>query len=259
VRDVLVAEVLNRRRDRAGGTVPERAERATEDVVALVEEQLEVGLGAEHHRQRRRLVRLDGHREVQGLRHLSLSGHVANPGQYEAPLGITLRTLIDLAGGVRPGHELKFWTPGGSSTPILTAEHLDVPLDFEGVGGAGSMLGTRALQIFDETTCVVRAVLRWTEFYAHESCGKCTPCREGTYWLKQVLKRLEKGQGSEEDLATITDIADNILGRSFCALGDGATSPIHSSVKHFRDEYLKHFEIGGCPFDPAASTVWGNQ
>ena len=125
----------------------------------------------------------------------SLSGHVTRPGQYEAPLGITLRELLDLAGGMREGHQLKFWTPGGSSTPMLTAEHLDIPLDFEGVAGAGSMLGTKALQIFDETTCVVRAVLRWTEFYAHESCGKCTPCREGTYWLVQILRRLEHGTG----------------------------------------------------------------
>ncbi len=113
----------------------------------------------------------------------SLSGHVTNPGQYEAPLGITLRELLEYAGGVRAGHSLKFWTPGGSSTPLLTDEHLDVPLDYEGMAGVGSMLGTKALQIFDETTCVVRAVRRWTEFYAHESCGKCTPCREGTYWL----------------------------------------------------------------------------
>jgi NADH-quinone oxidoreductase subunit F len=164
-----------------------------------------------------------------------------------------------MAGGIREGHQIKFWTPGGSSTPIFTDEHLDVPLDFEAVGAKGSMLGTRALQIFDETTCVVRTVLRWTEFYAHESCGKCTPCREGTYWLKQVLKRLEAGQGTEDDLSLITDIADNILGRSFCALGDGATSPIHSSVKYFRDEYLKHFEVGGCPFDHKKSTVWGDK
>src|ERR1700730_16873266 len=108
----------------------------------------------------------------------SLSGHVTRPGQYEAPLGITLGELLDYAGGVRAGHRLKFWTPGGSSTPILTDEHLDVPLDYEGVGAVGSMLGTKALQIFDETTCVVRAVRRWTQFYKHESCGKCTPCRE---------------------------------------------------------------------------------
>ncbi|MDL4821246.1 NADH-quinone oxidoreductase subunit NuoF [Actinomadura opuntiae] len=187
----------------------------------------------------------------------SLSGHVTRPGQYEAPLGITLRELLDMAGGIREGHRLKFWTPGGSSTPIFTDEHLDVPLDFESVGAAGSMLGTRALQIFDETTCVVRAVLRWSEFYAHESCGKCTPCREGTYWYKQMLKRLEAGQGKEEDLETLLDLSDNILGRSFCALGDGATSPVVSSIKLFRDEYLQHFEQGGCPFDPAESTLWG--
>src|SRR6187431_382477 len=170
----------------------------------------------------------------------SLSGHVANPGQFEAPLGITLRKLIELAGGMRDGHELKFWTPGGSSTPLLTDAHLDVPLDFEAVGEAGSMLGTRALQIFDETTCVVRAVLRWTEFYKHESCGKCTPCREGTWWLTQTLARLEQGRGSEEDLHLLVDQCENILGRAFCALGDGATSPITSSIEYFKDEYLAH-------------------
>ncbi len=186
----------------------------------------------------------------------SLSGHVTRPGQYEAPLGITLRELIDLAGGMREGHELKFWTPGGSSTPLLTPDHLDIPLDFEAVGAAGSMLGTRALQLFDETTCVVRAVLRWTEFYKHESCGKCTPCREGTWWLAQTLARLEKGQGTEDDLDLLLDQCDNILGRAFCALGDGATSPISSSIKYFRDEYLAHLSHGGCPFDPAASTAF---
>src|SRR6185437_6281165 len=186
----------------------------------------------------------------------SLSGHVTVPGQYEAPLGITLRELLDLAGGVRAGHRLKFWTPGGSSTPILTDEHLDVPLDFEGIGAAGSMLGTRALQIFDETTCVVRAVLRWMEFYEHESCGKCTPCREGTYWTVQVLESLENGHGTEADLDKLLDICDNIGGRSFCAFGDGAISPIISSIKYFRDEYIEHVKRGSCPFDPAASTAF---
>jgi NADH-quinone oxidoreductase subunit F len=186
----------------------------------------------------------------------SLSGHVMRPGQYEAPLGVTLRELLDLSGGVRENHELKFWTPGGSSTPILTAEHLDVPLDYEAVAAAGSMLGTKALQVFDETTCVVRAVLRWTEFYKHESCGKCTPCREGTYWLVQILDRLERGEGSEADLGTLLDLCDNILGRAFCALGDGATSPITSSIQYFRDEYVAHVTGGGCPFDPVASTVF---
>ncbi|BAH54223.1 NADH-quinone oxidoreductase subunit NuoF [Rhodococcus opacus] len=196
-----------------------------------------------------------GSEKSPGFTLYSLSGHVTTPGQYEAPLGITLRELLGYAGGVRAGHRLKFWTPGGSSTPIFTDEHLDVALDYEGVGAAGSMLGTKALQIFDETTCVVRAVLRWTEFYAHESCGKCTPCREGTYWLVQILERLERGEGTDADLQKLLDIADNILGKSFCALGDGAASPIMSSVKYFRDEYLAHFEQGGCPFDPHQSTL----
>ncbi|TQC43846.1 NADH oxidoreductase (quinone) subunit F [Rhodococcus sp. WS4] len=196
-----------------------------------------------------------GSEKSPGFTLYSLSGHVTTPGQYEAPLGITLRELLEYAGGVRAGHRLKFWTPGGSSTPIFTDEHLDVALDYEGVGAAGSMLGTKALQIFDETTCVVRAVLRWTEFYAHESCGKCTPCREGTYWLVQILERLERGEGTDADLEKLLDIADNILGKSFCALGDGAASPIMSSIKYFRDEYLAHFERGGCPFDPHQSTL----
>ncbi|MFE0748614.1 NADH-quinone oxidoreductase subunit NuoF [Gordonia sp. NPDC058843] len=185
----------------------------------------------------------------------SLSGHVTRPGQYEAPLGVSLRELLDRAGGVRAGHELKFWTPGGSSTPILTPEHLDVPLDYEGVGAAGSMLGTKALQIFDETTCVVGAVLRWTQFYEHESCGKCTPCREGTYWLVQLLHRLEHEGGTAADLDTLADVTNSIVGKSFCALGDGAGSPIVSSLEYFRDEYLAHLDHG-CPFDHSQSTIW---
>ncbi|WP_285731783.1 NADH-quinone oxidoreductase subunit NuoF [Nocardiopsis sp. ATB16-24] len=194
-----------------------------------------------------------------GFGFFSLSGHVTNPGQYEAPLGITLRELLDMAGGIRAGHRLKFWTPGGSSTPIFTDEHLDTPLDFESVGAAGSMLGTRALQIFDETTCVVRAVGRWIAFYAHESCGKCTPCREGNFWMVQVLDRLERGEGTEADLDKLLDICDNLLGRSFCALGDGATSPVMSSIKYFRQEYIDHVEKGGCPFDHSKATLWGDR
>ena len=137
-----------------------------------------------------------GTEKSKGMTIYSLSGHVANPGQFEAPLGITLRELLDLAGGMREGHRLKFWTPGGSSTPLLTDEHLDLPLDYEGMASAKTMLGTKALQCFDETTSVVRVVLRWTEFYKHESCGKCTPCREGTWWLVQILQRMEAGRGS---------------------------------------------------------------
>jgi NADH-quinone oxidoreductase subunit F len=167
----------------------------------------------------------------------SLSGHVARPGQYEAPFGITMRELLEMAGGVREGHELKFWTPGGSSTPIFTAEHLDVPLTYDDVSAAGSMLGTRALQVFDETVSVVKAVSRWIQFYKHESCGKCTPCREGTFWLDQVLGRLEAGQGDPGDIELLLDLCDNILGKAFCALGDGATSPVTSAVQYFREEF----------------------
>ncbi len=178
-----------------------------------------------------------GTERSKGVGFFSLSGHVARPGQYEAPYGITMRELLDIAGGIRAGHELKFWTPGGSSTPIFTAEHLDVPLDYEGVAGAGSMLGTRALQVFDETVSVVKAVARWIDFYAHESCGKCTPCREGTYWLRQVLTRLVHGQGQPGDVDKLLDIAGQIAGRSFCALGDAASTPVSSAIKHFRSEF----------------------
>jgi NADH-quinone oxidoreductase subunit F len=197
-----------------------------------------------------------GTEKSKGYTLYSLSGHVQNPGQFEAPLGVTLRELLELSGGMREGHRLKFWTPGGSSTPLLTDAHLDVPLDYEGVSAAGSMLGTKALQCFDETTCVVRAILRWTEFYAHESCGKCTPCREGTYWMVQILQRLEAGTATEADITTLLDTCDNIFGRAFCALADGAVSPIVSGVALFREEFTAHLSSGGCPFDPVASTVF---
>ncbi len=178
-----------------------------------------------------------GTEKSKGMTLYSLSGHVRRPGQFEAPLGITLRQLLDLSGGIRTGHQLKFWTPGGSSTPILTAEHLDVPLDYEGMAGVGSMLGTKALQIFDETTSVVRTTLRWVEFYKHESCGKCTPCREGNWWLVQILKRFEAGEAEEGDIEKLLDVADNIGGKSFCALADGAVACVTSAVRHFRSEF----------------------
>ena len=183
-----------------------------------------------------------GSEKSPGFGFFSLSGHVTRPGQYEAGLGVTLRELLELAGGIRHGHRLKFWTPGGSSTPLFTEEHLDVPLDFENVAAAGSILGTRALQVFDETTCVVRAALRWTEFYAHESCGKCTPCREGNFWMVQVLRRILAGEGSHADLDVLLDSCDNLLGRSFCPLGDGATSPVTSSIQYFKQDYLDYIE-----------------
>jgi NADH-quinone oxidoreductase subunit F len=192
-----------------------------------------------------------GREKSPGPKIYSLSGHVTRPGQYEAPMGTTLRELLELAGGMKDGIPLKFWTPGGSSTPMFTAEHMDIPLDFDAAVKAGSMLGTSAMMIFDEDDCVVRAVQKWSQFYEHESCGKCTPCREGTYWYVGIYDRLENGTGTQEDLATLLDLSDNILGRSFCALGDGATSPVSSSIKYFRDEYLAHLDGRGCPFTPA--------
>jgi NADH-quinone oxidoreductase subunit F len=201
-----------------------------------------------------------GTEKSSGFGIFSLSGHVTRPGQYEAPLGITLRELLEMAGGMRGGRKLKFWTPGGSSTPMFTDQHLDLPLDFESVAAAGSMLGTRALQIFDETTSVVRAVSRWTDFYAHESCGKCTPCREGTFWLKQIMARLEYGKGTQDDVDKLLEICGNIIGRAFCPLGDGAISPITSAVQYFREEFEAGMHTPASElFPPAASTLFAKE
>jgi NADH-quinone oxidoreductase subunit F len=177
-----------------------------------------------------------------GPKIFSVSGRVRQPGQYECALGVTLRQLIELCGGMLPGHNLRFWTPGGSSTPLLTAEHLDTPLDFESMMSVDTMLGTAAVQIFSDQDCPVYATYRWIEFYHHESCGKCTPCREGNYWMKGILARILSGQGVKEDLETLLDACDNLLGRSFCALGDGATSPVTSSIKFFEQDYLDYIE-----------------
>ncbi|MGH2656125.1 MAG: NADH-quinone oxidoreductase subunit NuoF [Actinomycetota bacterium] len=185
-----------------------------------------------------------------GTKIFSVSGRVERPGNYEAPMGTPARVVIDeLAGGVPSGKRVKAWTPGGSSTPFLTDDHLDTPLDFESVQAAGSLLGTGAVIVLDETDCVVDAALRFTQFYAHESCGKCTPCREGTWWLTKILHRLEHGGGRLDDLVAMQDIGDNMLFKNFCALGDGAVSPIHSSLKYFRDEYVEHVKAGGCPME----------
>jgi NADH-quinone oxidoreductase subunit F len=185
-----------------------------------------------------------------GMKIFCVSGRVARPGNYEAPMGTPARVVIDeLAGGVPDGKRVKAWTPGGSSTPFLTEDHLDTPLDFESISAAGSLLGTGAVIVLDERDCVVDAALRFTQFYAHESCGKCTPCREGTWWLTKILHRMENGGGRLDDIGVLQDIGDNMLFKNFCALGDGAVSPIHSSIKYFRDEYVEHVKRGGCPLE----------
>ena len=183
-----------------------------------------------------------------GTKIFCVSGKVERPGNYEAPMGTPARVIVEeLAGGVREGKALKAWVPGGSSTPFLTPDHLDTPMDFESISEQGSLLGTGAVVVLDEDDCIVDAVLRWTQFYAHESCGKCTPCREGTWWMTKVLYRMEHGGGRLDDVEIMLDVGDNILFKSLCALGDGAVSPIDSSIKHFREEYVEHVKAGGCP------------
>jgi len=183
-----------------------------------------------------------------GTKVFSVSGKVERPGNYEVPMGTPLRTLLEAhAGGILGGRRLKAWTPGGSSTPMLTDEHLDVALDFESVAAAGSLLGTGAIIVMDETDCIVEATRRLFRFYAHESCGKCTPCREGTWWGNRVLDRIEAGYGRPEDLPLLDDLGRNILFRAFCALADGAVSPIQSSLRYFRDEYEAHIAERRCP------------
>ncbi|MGH2487417.1 MAG: NADH-quinone oxidoreductase subunit NuoF [Ktedonobacterales bacterium] len=197
-----------------------------------------------------------GTEKSKGTRLFCLSGHVNHPGNYELPLGTPMRTLIEqYGGGVRGGKQVKAIIPGGSSTPFLTPDHLDVPLDYESVARAGSMLGSGGVVVLDEDTCIVGAVLRMTEFYRDESCGKCTPCREGTYWLVQLLERLEEGHGKESDIPLLADICDNIAGKSFCPLGDAATSCIVSSIQLFRDEYLHHIHTHGCLVGPRSRQV----
>ena len=192
-----------------------------------------------------------------GFKLFSVSGHVNRPGIYEAPLGITMRELLEHAGGVRNGHSVKFWLPGGSSVPMLTPDLLDTPLTYEDIAAAGSMLGTGTPMIFDETTSVVRAVTGWISFYKHESCGKCTPCREGTWWLSDVLHRFEAGHGTESDLDKLIQICEQIAGRSFCALGDAAATPFPAALKYFRDEFIQAtLTPANVSFDPVAATVF---
>jgi NADH-quinone oxidoreductase subunit F len=192
--------------------------------------------------------RSNGTEKSPGTKMVTLSGKVERPGNYEVPMGTPFRVLLEeLGGGFLGGKRLKAWTPGGSSTPFLTADHMDVGLDFESIAEAGSLLGTGAVMVMDESDCVVEAARRLTEFYAHESCGKCTPCREGTWWAARVLRRIEDGYGREEDVPLMQEMGQNILFKAFCALADGAVSPISSSLQHFREEYEAHVREGRCP------------
>ncbi len=184
-----------------------------------------------------------------GTKIFSVSGHVLKPGNYEIVMGeTTLRNLIfDLAGGLRDGREFKACWPGGSSVPVLTAEHLDTPLDYESLASAGSFLGSGGCIVMDDSGCIVRASWRLAHFYRHESCGKCTPCREGTGWLEKILGRIVHGDGRLEDLAMLESLFGRISGRTLCALADGAVAPVQSALELFRDDFERVIEQGGSP------------
>jgi len=182
-----------------------------------------------------------------GLRLYSISGHVKNPGVYELPMGTPLREIIyEHAGGLQNGNGIKAVVPGGSSSPILTPDEIDVKMDFDSLAAIGSMLGSAGIIVMDKSTCIARALYVVTRFYHHESCGQCTPCREGTGWAEKVLKRILDGTGRPEDVDNLVEIADNIIGNTICPLGDAAALPIQSYVKKFREEFEYHVREGKC-------------
>ena len=184
----------------------------------------------------------------------SLSGNVARPGNYELELGTTLRELVfDIGGGVPDGRQLKGVIPGGSSVPVLTPDQLDVPLDYTSVAEAGSQLGAAAVIVIDDRACMVQMALRSAQFYMHESCGKCTPCREGTRWMVQLLRTIEEGTASHGDLDLLIDVCDRMTGKSLCALGDFAAGPVAAFVSRYREEFTAHIAQGGCPFGGESS------
>lgn len=182
-----------------------------------------------------------GSPECPGPKIYCVSGHVEKPGVYELPMGSTLREIIyDHCGGVRGGKELKAVIPGGISTPVLPPDRIDCPMDFVNMPRYGSMLGSGAVIVFDETVCLVKVCYRALKFFEHESCGKCTPCREGTGWLRSILGRIDEGRGRKEDIDLLLDVAGNISGKTLCPLGDGAASVVTNFIRHFRDEFEKH-------------------
>jgi len=179
----------------------------------------------------------------------SISGNVVRPGNYELDLGTPMRELIyDWAGGIPDGRELKAVIPGGSSVPALIPEQLDTPLDYDSLAALGTFFGAASLIVVDDRCCMVQLAIRSTKFYLHESCGKCTPCREGTRWMLQLLERIEDGTAAAGDIDLLANVGERILGRSLCALGDFAVYPVQSYLQHWRDEFEAHLEQGGCPF-----------
>jgi NADH-quinone oxidoreductase subunit F len=183
-----------------------------------------------------------------GTKIYSVSGDVELPGNYEVPLGTPFPKLLELAGGVRKGRTLKAVIPGGSSAPVLTGKvMMDVTMDYDSIAKAGSMLGSGAVIVMDDTRCMVRSLMRLSYFYTHESCGQCTPCREGTGWLYRMVHRIEHGQGRMEDIDLLNSVSDNIQGRTICALGDAAAMPVRAMIKNFRDEFVYHIEHKSCP------------
>ncbi|MDP2752137.1 MAG: NADH-ubiquinone oxidoreductase-F iron-sulfur binding region domain-containing protein, partial [Rhodocyclaceae bacterium] len=186
-----------------------------------------------------------------GTKLFSISGHVMKPGNYEVPLGTPFAKLLEMAGGIRGGRKLKAVIPGGSSSPVLTAEIImDCTMDYDCIAKAGSMFGSGAIIVMDETVCMVKALERLSHFYWDESCGQCTPCREGTGWLAKILHRIEQGHGRHEDLDLLTSITGNIMGRTVCPLGDAASMPVNGFLKHFRPEFEYHIEYKKCLVPP---------
>ena len=182
-----------------------------------------------------------------GTKIFSVSGDVQRPGNYEVPLGTPFSKLLELAGGMRPGRQLKAVIPGGSSMPVLPADiMMATDMDYDSIAKAGSMLGSGAVIVMDDTRCMVKSLLRLSYFYMHESCGQCTPCREGTGWLWRMVERIENGQGRESDLEQLNRVADGIQGRTICALGDAAAMPVRAMIKHFRHEFEYHVEHKTC-------------
>ncbi|MEE9443706.1 MAG: NADH-quinone oxidoreductase subunit NuoF [candidate division Zixibacteria bacterium] len=191
--------------------------------------------------------RSHGTEKSPGTKIFSLSGNVNRPGNYEVDLGTPLSYIInDLGGGIQDSRKLKAIIPGGSSTPLLMPDQIDTPLDYESMAEAGSMLGSGAIIVIDDRACMVWVIMKLMNFYAHESCGRCTPCREGTVWLKQIINRIENGDGRKGDIELILDICENIIGRTICPLGDAAVMPTRSIIEHFRDEFEYHIEHKKC-------------